>query len=541
MLRPPYCRRFRSFIPLAFLFAGCGAGSSEAPKSLILIVIDTLRGDRLGYSGYARAITPTLDSLAAAGVVFDDAMTPAPLTLPAVASLLTGRLPFHHGIRDNDRFVLSPGEETLAERFAAAGFRTGAVVGSAVLARDRGLDQGFEVYEDRFSGPYPVYDPTLEPLISQLASSERRADVVTDRALEMLKSFAADPFFLLVHYFDVHMFYDPPPAYRSLHGGDAYDGEVSFVDAEIGRLLRGIDMKDALVVVVSDHGESNGEHGEPQHGFLLYQSTLRVAALASGPGAPAGVRRTDLVSLIDFEPTLARLFRLGAPEVPRNGRALELSRAERRPAAQYAEAFHPLVSYGWSELRAIRDGSLKLIEGGGRSELYDLVKDPAELRSMANDDRARELRKKLAAMSPGDDPESIRAAALGRSASNRTEMLEGLGYFGAGASARTAPRKRPHPADALPRWLRTQEAKTLFKDAYREITTGNPAAALTILDQAIALDASLADLWYLRGYARRELSDLDGARADVASALELDPRHKAAIEEMTLIESLLNP
>jgi arylsulfatase A-like enzyme len=406
-----------------------GGAPRTKPGAVLLIVIDTLRGDRLGRSGYTEAVTPTLDSLAANGVFFTDAMTTAPVTLPAVSSLLTGRYPHHHSVRDNDRFVLPASETTLAERFRSAGWKTGAILASAVLAKDRGLDQGFDVYDDEFSPPYPVWDPTLRPIAEHLAATQRRADRVTDRALELAASFGSNPWFLMVHYFDPHMHYDPPPRFRELHPRRPYDGEISFVDAEIGRLLATLDRRDdILVVVVSDHGESNDEHGEPQHGFLLYQSTLRVAALASGPGVPHGLVRSDLVSLIDIEPTLARALDLPSAGAPRrDGRALRWDRPAARPASAYAETLRPLVSYGWSELRALRRGDHKWIEGAGRGELYDVVRDPGEQVDLGERDPAEELAGELARLVDGDDPEAVLRQAHGRPEPERTALLEGLG------------------------------------------------------------------------------------------------------------------
>jgi arylsulfatase len=177
---------------------------------VILIVIDTLRADYLGSYGYPRESSPHLDRLAARGVRFDDVTSTAPVTLPSVASILTGLIPPTHGVRDNAGFTLAPAHETLTERFAAAGWRTGAVVSSAVLSADRGLDQGFEIYRDQFGGDYPVFDPSLEPLADQLAADRRRADRTTDLALELIEDFGDRPYFLLVHYFDVHEYYDPP-------------------------------------------------------------------------------------------------------------------------------------------------------------------------------------------------------------------------------------------------------------------------------------------------------------------------------------------
>jgi arylsulfatase len=140
-------------IPTALTMVSCGGGTGGKTQAVVLIVIDTLRADHLGSYGYAPASTPHLDALAARGVRFSRAMTPVPVTLPAIASLFTGRYPYHHGVRDNERYVMSPDEHTLAERFKKAGWRTGSVVASAIIASDRGLDQGFDAYDDDFSGP----------------------------------------------------------------------------------------------------------------------------------------------------------------------------------------------------------------------------------------------------------------------------------------------------------------------------------------------------------------------------------------------------
>jgi len=517
---------------LLTLGCACGRAPRDAPRALLLIVIDTLRGDRPGYAGYASAKTPTLDSLVAAGTVFADAMTPAPLTLPAVTSLLTGRLPYHHGVRDNDRFALDSTEVTLPERFLTAGFRTGAVLGSAVLAADRGLAQGFESYDDHFASPYPVYNRIHEPIADRLATSERRADRVTDLALAQAASFGDAPFFLLVHYFDPHMFYDPPPEFEALHPDRPYDGEISFVDSEIGRLIRRLNRKDALVVVVSDHGESLDEHGEPQHGFLLYQSTLHVPVIVAGPGVPAGLVRKDLVSLVDLEPTLGHVFDLPKDGKERDGRVLDWNRPETGETPQYAEAFHPLVSYGWAPLRAIRKGSLKLISGAGEEEHYDVVADPAEVHQLDEGGQRDELDRRLQQIAKQDDPEAVLNRALNRDP-DRTVVLRGLGYLGGYVpQGSDAPAARPHPKVALPRWLRTQEAKSLSKEAYALLESEKPAEAIPLLTQALALDSTLADVWYLRGYAHTQSGDPAAARRDLRRSLELDPKHKGSSQEM---------
>jgi choline-sulfatase len=524
---------------LACLACGSGGkGSAATPDAVILVVLDTVRGDRLGCTGFTEARTPHLDSLASAGVLFTDAMTTAPVTLPAVASLLTGRWPFHHGVRDNDRFVLAGSEETLADRLKAAGWRTGAVLGSAVLDESRGLARGFERWDDDFQPPFPVYDPTLRPVAADLATKERRADRVTDLAIERLRSFGSDRGFLLVHYFDAHMFYDPPSGFRALHPRRPYDAEISFLDAELGRLLAEVrrTRPNALVVVVSDHGESNMEHGEPQHGFLVYQSTLRIVAIAAGAGVPRGVVRPDAVSLVDVEPTIARAVGLPAARVPRDGRALAWGKPDRRPPTMYAETLRPLLSYGWSELRALRSGSWKWIGGAGRSELYDLATDPGEAHPVDEPERAAMFVDRLGAMIGPDDAEAVWREALGRPDPDRLEAITSLGYV-RGSAAAAAPPLRRHPLDELPRWLDTQRSKSLIKLAFLRITEERHGEAATLLDQALALDQGFADAWYLRGHVRAGIGDRKGALADLQVALERDPDHTGARNELARLRS----
>lgn len=475
--------------------------------------------------GYPEARTPVLDSLAAAGVQFRAADTPVPVTLPAVTSLLTGRHPFHHRVRDNEGFVLGPGEETLAQRFRKAGYRTAAVVASSVLAADRGLDRGFETYEDAFGGPYPVYTPSQKLLAEEFARTRRRADVVTTLARERLDAVGGDPFFLFVHYFDVHMHYDPPPPYAALHPGRPYDGEVSFVDHEIGRLLDGIrGRKDVLVVVVADHGESQGEHGEPQHGFLLYQATLHVPFLAAGPGIPAGTVRRDGVSLIDVEPTLAAVFDLPEAALRRDGRALQWTAEAPGPVPLYAETFHSLLARGWSHLRAVRRGDWKLIRGP-YTEVYDLAADPRELHPVEDPARRQELDAVLDALIEGDDAEAVYREAVAGGDPERRDLLQSLGYAGGASDAPEGMGERPHPKDALPAWNDVQWAKKLTRTALTLIEAGHPDEGLALIDSALALDPRGAEPYALRAHLRMQQGDRGRAASDARSALERNSRH----------------
>jgi arylsulfatase A-like enzyme len=518
---------------LALLLLGaCGPActrSGGGPDAVVLIVIDTLRADHLGCYGSVLAKTPHLDALAAGGVRFSDAMTPAPVTLAAITSLLTGRWPFHHGVRDNDRYVLSPDEETLAERFHDAGWRTAAIVGSAILASDRGLAQGFDTYDDAFQGPFPVYRPALEVFADDFARTQRRADQVTDRALRAVDGFGKDPYFLFVHYFDVHSYYDPPPAYAALHPGRPYDGEVSFVDAEIGRLLGRLEHRHPLVIVVADHGEGLGEHGETEHGFLLFQSTLHVPLLVAGPGVPAGVVREDPVSLVDIAPTLAATLDLSSSGPAMDGRRLSWGRPETAPVSLYAETCRTLVSYGWSELRAVREGSMKLISGP-RSELYDLARDPHENYPVSDPARVTALEKDLQGMTRGETRSAV-LAALSRAADPaRRELLESLGYLsGDEASPSALSKTYPNPADQLPLWEKTQEEKALYRRGVAYAAHGRFQEAIAVFDSVLVSEPGRADVYYNRGLARHKSGDEAGFRDDLESALHADAKYVPAL------------
>jgi len=501
---------------------------------VVLVVIDTLRGDRLGCTGYADARTPNLDALAARGLLFTAARTPVPVTLPAVSSLLTGRYPVHHGVRDNDRFVLADSVRTLPERFRAAGWRTGAVLGSAILAADRGLARGFEVYDDRFAGRYPCYTPDLDQLADQYGSTRRRGNVVTDRALEVLHGFGKDRFFLFVHYFDVHDPYDPPPEYRDLHPGRPYDAGVSVADHEVGRLLDALAGRDdVLFVVVADHGESLGEHGEFGHGFLLHESTLHVPFLVAGPGVPAGVRREEPVSLVDVEPTLVALCGLKHGKSPRDGVVLPWAAAPPAHRYLYSETLRPLISYEWSELTAMVHDGDKIIRSREGVETYDLDADPEETRDLGTVAATAQLLGALNGVCAGDDPETVFAASRNAVDPARKELLESLGYVGGTASTASA-RARPHPRTQLEGWVHQQWAKKFLREALDRFEQGNLGLAETILDSTLVLNPDLADAWYLRGRVREEAGRDRDADADYEEALRRDPENVRSLSALAV-------
>ena len=264
--------------------AGWRALGPAAPSgpNLLLITIDTLRADRVGAYGAATAATPVLDALAGRGVRFDEAQTAVPLTGPSHATILTGQYPPTHGVRGNVVFTLGDQYPTLATLVKRRGYRTAAFVGAYPVAAAFGFNQGFDTFDEEFHETGPLDQ-----------GAERRANEVADAAGRWLSSPAANdaPFFMWVHFYDPHAPYDPPSPYRERFAGRPYDGEIAFTDAQIGRVLEALRAsgreRDTVVMVLADHGEGLGDHGEATHAVLTYQSTMRVPFVVAGPGVPA--------------------------------------------------------------------------------------------------------------------------------------------------------------------------------------------------------------------------------------------------------------
>ncbi len=363
---------------------------SAGRPSLLLITVDTLRADRLGCYGHGGGLTPHLDSIAAEGALFADATTPCPVTLPAHASLLTGLVPPHHGLRLNDppRPLAPPAARrfrTLAEHLRGAGYATAAFVSASPLSSRWGLDAGFDQYEA----------PDInEP--GELALAEVDGAVTAGRALGFLRSRdRSRPFFLWVHLFDPHSPYAAPGgAGAPPDSPAAYDEEVAYADAQVGRLLAALRDEEALdrtvVVATADHGEALGEHGESTHGYFLYRSTVRVPLAVRYPSrVPAGTRVETPVDLTDVMPTALRLLGLSPGSLPLDGAALLPlpgdARGEGASPVQYAETLYPWRSFRWAQCCAARAGAARVIDfGGGRREVYDVLADPTETRDLAS-------------------------------------------------------------------------------------------------------------------------------------------------------------
>jgi arylsulfatase A-like enzyme/Flp pilus assembly protein TadD len=405
----------------------------------MIVTIDTLRADRLGCYGSRDVATPNLDRIAREGAMAPEAMVHVPLTRPSHASLFTGLLPSEHGIRDNISPALLPKVPTLAEGLKGAGLETAAFVSSIVLSSQSGLNRGFDTYADRFQAD--------EDDARFLNTIQKRGDETLGEAIAWLEAHRSGRLFLWLHLYDPHDPYEPPEPYASRYAGRPYDGEVAWTDELIGRLdaaLERLGMRgDTLLMVTADHGESLGEHAESAHGFFVYQSTLRIPFLVRGPGIAAGGRLGVTARTVDVAPTVLDLLGVARPQDARfSGRSLAGAlRGREAPveAATYAESLLPLLHFGWSDLRTLREGRWKYV-GAPRPELYDLEEDPAEVRNLvaAQPARAEALRTALGRLL---DAERATAAAPAETASVPADLLEklgALGYLGAGAPGQTS-------------------------------------------------------------------------------------------------------
>ncbi len=352
-------------------------GSAGGP--IILISIDTLRADRLPAYGYAGTRTPHIDRLAADGVLFEQAYAHSPQTLPAHTSLLSGQLPFEHGVRDNIGFTVKDGQRFLQHALGERGYATGGFVSAYVLRRQVGIHQGFDTYDDELPAASPE---------RPLGQVQRAGSDTIAAALRWIDGRPSPKFFLFAHIYEPHKPYAPPPPFA---GGDPYDGEVAYADAIVGRLfdhLRAKDLyDDATIVLLSDHGEGLGDHGEDEHGIFLYRETIHIPLIVKLPGSRGGGRRVGAaVQQIDLAPTVLDLT--GAP----GGRKEEFAGRSLRPVLEgsgplaaatiYSESLSPRYHFGWSELYALSDERYRLIRAP-RDELYDIEQDPGEARSIA--------------------------------------------------------------------------------------------------------------------------------------------------------------
>ncbi len=413
--------------------AGCrddaDSGSPAAAKpNVLLITLDTTRADFLGCYGRTSARTPNLDRLAREGTRFDQCSSCTSLTAPSHASILTGQYPFAHGVRQNGRHRVAESTQTLTEVLKAQGYRTHAIVAASVLNRHCGLDQGFDVYQD-----LPEAGAGHGPI------AERRANAVTSDAVQAIQQLAAGPFFLWVHFYDPHYPYES--SRPDTDDATRYEEEIARVDTSIGVILECLRQSGVatrtLIVVVADHGEGLGEHGESFHGYFTYETTLRVPLLYHGVGVAPNHVVNATVRTIDIGPTILALVDAPALKEAQGVNLASMVKGGTTDPAlvTYAESMEGYYNFKLSPLRVLRIGTWKHIEAP-RAEMYQLGEDPDERNNQIHfqADRAAAMREQLRNLiAEAPPPPSVheRTASLGAAERAR---LESLGYIqGAGA------------------------------------------------------------------------------------------------------------
>ncbi len=329
---------------IAALLLSCWTAScTKAPETkpnVLLITLDTTRADRLGCYGYERAETPNLDRLAEAGVVFETAVCQAPLTLPSHASILTGTYPPFHGVHDNGGFYLREQAVTLAELLRDHEYSTSAFIGAFVLDARWGLAQGFEVYDDAFG--------FATQRAVDLDSVQRRGEDVVDAFINWLEGRPDEPFLSWLHFYDPHAPYDPPEPYRTRFVDSLYDGEIAYMDSQVGRVLDRLKaeslLDQTLIIVVGDHGESLGEHEESGHGFFIYDATVLIPLIVRFPSSRYGGKRiARTVETVDIVPTLLETVNIPVPGGIQGRSLLPLIRGRSRED-EYLDLLRDLLS-----------------------------------------------------------------------------------------------------------------------------------------------------------------------------------------------------
>ena len=495
------------------------------PRHLVLVTIDTLRADRLGCYGNRTVQTPHLDRLAREGALAVDMSVQVPLTRPSHTTILTGLYPAEHGIRDNVSPALAAEVPTLATRLKGAGFETAAFVSSVVLSRQSGLARGFDTYSDRFD--VGADDARF------LNTIQRRGDGPTAEAIAWIEGHRGSRFFVWLHLYDPHDPYEPPEPFASRYADRPYDGEVAFTDELVGRLEGALDRlglaQETLLVVTADHGEGLGDHGEAVHGYFVYESTLAVPLLVRGPGIPAGTRLAGTARSVDLLPTLADLVGLATPAATRvSGRSLARAlRGGAPPPSEptYAESLTPLLHFGWSDLRALRDGRWKYIQAP-RPELYDLRDDPQEAHDLALAQKARTEALRLAlARRLEDERQTAKApAAAAAVPPELLEQLGALGYVGAGGGA---PVGTPgaDPKDKLEDY---KAINTLMREGLTRLREKDPTGAATRFQKLIARGEASFEVHYYLARALLQQKQPRAAAQHFEKALLRLPAYGAA-------------
>lgn len=476
-------RARRGFALIAALVAVAASISCSDQRRLnvLLVTFDTTRADHIGCYGNETVDTPVVDGLAEDGVRFAHAYSALPVTAPSHTTIMTGKYPMAHGVRDNGLFVLSEDQLTLAEGLRRQGWATAAAIAGFPLVSRFGLNQGFDLYDDRLERPSDeFFDRMRLARPPRLFFDERKAARVNEAVFDWIDEHHQQPFFLWIHYYDPHQPHEPPPPYDQQYVDDPYDGEIAYADECLGVLLaklRRLGVYDrTLVVLTADHGEGLGEHGEETHSFLLYDTTLHVPLIIRHPAGPRGMVIDQRVGLVDLMPTILDAVGVERPS-DMQGRSLMPVLAGGDPGEvprYYAETLSPRLTNGWGELRALFDGRWKYVHGP-RVELFDLADDPHELRNLV-DDRPEVAARMRTGLEGFLEEFSVRGTTRVVPADDETrEKLIALGYLQGGDQ------------ESTPIHEQLLEGGTAPQDRVGDV--GGQSLARELLHQGRALDA----------------------------------------------------
>jgi arylsulfatase A-like enzyme/Flp pilus assembly protein TadD len=514
-------RNRSSFIFVCFLsavsFLNVFSGAQEKTKgpqlNVLLITIDTLRPDRLSCYQSPYLKTPNMDRLAETGVLFTRAFAHTPLTLPSHANILLGLTPVFHGVHDNYQFIVREEFSTLAEHLKNNGYSTGAFVAAYILDRRFGLSQGFDVYDDDYERPGS----------KKITMLERRAEEVVDKALDWLK-IQSPPWFLWIHCFDPHDPYDPPDPFKSQYKNSLYDGEVAYVDFALGKLLRYMQdygvFDSTLVIFTGDHGESLGQHEEMTHGFLAYNSTLRIPLIIRYPGSRTA-QVSHPVSHVDIFPTVCDVLKIEKPRFLQGSSLLPLDEAGRIPKRPiYFESLYPYYSRGWAPMRGFLQGTEKFIDSP-IPEIYDLNKDFDELRNLAESKRVESSREILGRMVKDlSSPEADRAEQ--KMDRESLEKLRSLGYVSSHPVSRE---EKFGPEDDIKGFLLYNNKAIRAMELYHQGKAPEGIELLKkVLEEKKSLDSAyfnLAKIYEWEGRIKEALEVLKSGMENTPSSYEL--------------------
>ena len=491
---------FRRRAALLLLLAMPAAAADKPP--VIMISIDTLRADHV-----SAMRTPNISSFGERGTIYTQIDAQVPLTLPSHTSLMTSTYPFENRVEVNGEPVPA-GAVTLASVLRANGYRTGAFIGSVILDRANGLDQGFDVYDSPFRG----------------GSVRRDASLVIRAARQWLEKSKGQPAFAFVHLYDLHTPYTLPQVAGLRPNAAGYDAELQYIDQTLGRFREAL-IKDgwwdqALIVVLADHGESLGDHGETSHGYFAYESTLHVPLIFHWPAGSAKYpeRVAQAAGLIDVAPSILEFLRIPAPP-SFAGTSLLPGRGER---AVYGESIYPLDTFGWAALTTLRSGSYKYINAP-RAEFYDLAKDPGERNNVvaSHASEAQAMKTRLQELMARYPPKQT--AATPRISARTRAILGSLGYTAGGKQA--ARKEQADPKDKL------VEAEA-YENGLTFLYSGQYGQAIRVLDRIAVQDPRNLPAQTALGEAY--LRSGNAARALVLwqQALEKDPEYRPAADSI---------